>query len=221
MAEIPNEVNAALKNVGAASDQFQNERLQNLPKLSDFDPTKDTTKIVPPYVHADTPAGVENAERGSQPRWKQAENPAKDLAETLKELQINMRDTQDGLKDYLAKTDPRLYDLEMSRRGLLTNPYKTLTATSGMALFNVSPKLAALQVTGVAALQGYDDYKNLLDSKTGLGKTKYAVGLLADTAFAAGSIGFLMESVPMKYKAPLLIGGILVRGALDFIPTSK
>jgi hypothetical protein len=221
MAEISKEVNAAQKNAAATSDLFQGERLQNLPKLSDFDPIKQNNKIVPPYVHADTPAGVENAERASQPRWKQAESPPKDLAETLKELQINMRDTQDGLKEYLAKTDPSLYDLEMSRRGLLTNPYKVFTGTSGLALLHVSPKLSALQVTGVAALQGYDDYKNLLDSKSATAKTKYAVGLLADTAFAAGSIGFMMESVPMKYKAPLLIGGILVRSALDFIPTKK
>lgn len=221
MAEIQKEVTPAQKGVGAAvADLFQNERMANPPK-SGADSIKDANSIVPPYVHADTPAGVENAERNSQPRWKPAETAPKDLATTLKELSINLKDTQDGLKEYLAKSDPSLYDLEVSRRGLLTNPYKILTAGSGLALLNASPKLSALQVTGVAALQGYDDYKNLLDSKTLGGRSKYALGLVADASIAAGSVSFLLESVPMKYKAPMLFGGLAVRAALDFIPTKK
>ncbi|MBX9567949.1 MAG: hypothetical protein K2X77_03600 [Candidatus Obscuribacterales bacterium] len=218
MAEIPKEVTPSQNSVGAGTDLiFQNERLANPPKLNG----DSANKIVPPYVHADTPAGVENAERNGSPRWKPAEIPQKDLAQTLKELQINLRDTQDGLKEYLAKSDPSLYDLEMSRRGYMTNPYKMLTTGAGLALLKSNPRLSALQVTGAAALQGYDDYKSLLDSTTVGGRAKYATGLLADTAIAAGSISFLLDSVPMKYKASLLVGGMVVRGALDLIPNKK
>lgn len=217
MAEIQIETSPALKN-SVNADMFQSERMTNLPSLTNDSPNKD---IVPPYITADSPAGVENANRGSSPRWAPSELPQKDLAQTLKELQVNLRDTQDGLKDYLAKADPSLYDLEMSRRGLLSNPYKVLTAGAGLALLNSSPRLSALQVTGVAALQGYDDYKSLLESTTFLGRTKYGVGLLADTAIAAGSISFLMDAVPMKYKASMLIGGMVIRGALDLIPTKR
>lgn len=172
--------------------------------------------IVPPYIR-ETPASVENANRGSLPRVADQ----RDLRDILADLQIDLHKTQTGVNDLLQQGDPSLYDLDQSRRGLMTNPYKVMTGTAGMLMLNSNPLIGVGQIAAVAALQGYDDYKNLRSSDSLLLTSKYATGMAADLAIAAGSAAFLLESIPMKYKAPLLIGGIVLRSALDLIPNRK
>ena len=104
---------------------------------------------------------------------------------------------------------------------MVHNPYQILTAGTGLAVLAKSPGLASVPLTGFAALQGYDDFKNLRDQTTFAGRGKYTLGLMADTAAGSGALAFLTDSVPMKYKAPLLAGGMLARAAIDFIPEKK
>jgi|EP01043_Picozoa_sp_COSAG02_P058579 hypothetical protein len=143
------------------------------------------------------------------------------LETDLKDLQKNLEKTQAQIAELRKNCDSGLYDLEQSRRAMVTNPYKILTAGSGLAMLSKSSGLAAVPLTGFAALQGYDDFKNLREQTTFAGRGKYTLGLLADTAVGAGSLAFLTDSVPMKYKAPLLIGGLVARGAIDFIHPKK
>lgn len=169
-----------------------------------------------------------------------------DLSKNLKDLQSSLETTQKQIAELRKNSGSELYDLELSRRSMLGNPYKALALGTSIAmpvkgLASLSPWLspggvvdtvaankvargnwqATAVLTGFAALQGYDDYKNLRDQTTFGGYSKYAAGLLADTAVGAGSIAFLSESVPMKYKAPLVVGGLLARAAIDFIPDRK
>lgn len=143
------------------------------------------------------------------------------LETDLKDLQKSLEKTQAQIAELRKNCDSGLYDLEQSRRAMLTNPFKILTAGSGLAMLSKSPGLATVPLSGFAALQGYDDFKNLREQTTFAGRGKYTLGLLADTAVGAGSLAFLTESVPMKYKAPLLIGGLVARGAIDFIHPKK
>lgn len=145
----------------------------------------------------------------------------KSLETDLKDLQKNLERTQKQIAELQQTCNSGLFDLELSRRSLTGNPYKILTAGTGLAVLSKSPGLATMPLTGVAALQGYDDFKNLREQTSFSGRGKYTLGLLADTAVGAGSLSFLTESVPMKYKAPLLIGGLLARAAIDFIPNRK
>lgn len=144
-----------------------------------------------------------------------------DLEQNLKNLQQSLSDTQKQIAELQKTSNSGLYDLELSRRSLVENPYKILTAGTGLAALWKSPALSTIPLTGLAALQGYDDFKNLRDQTTWAGRGKYTLGLLSDTAVGAGSLAFLTESVPMKYKAPLLLGGLIARTAIDFIPNKK
>jgi hypothetical protein len=144
-----------------------------------------------------------------------------DLEQNLKSLQQNLEKTQSQIAELQKNCNSGLYDLELSRRSMVENPYKILTAGSGLAMLTKSPGLASIPLTGFAALQGYDDFKNLRDQTTFAGRGKYTLGLMADTAVGAGSLAFLTDSVPMKYKAPLLLGGMVARAAIDFIPNKK
>jgi hypothetical protein len=146
---------------------------------------------------------------------------AKNLETNLKDLQHTLDKTQKQIAELQKNCNSGLYDLELSRRSMTGNPYKILTAGTGLAMITKSPGLAAIPLTGFAALQGYDDFKNLRDQTTFGGRSKYALGLLADTAVGAGTLAFLTDAVPMKYKAPMLAGGLLVRAAVDFIPSKK
>jgi hypothetical protein len=111
-----------------------------------------------------------------------------------------------------------LYELELSRRSVLGNPYKLMTAGSGIAMLaDGAPVLGGLSIAGVAGLQAYDDFKNLRDQKSALGIGKYGLGLVADTAIGVGGLGFVLDEVPMEFKATLLIGGLLARGSIDFL----
>lgn len=139
----------------------------------------------------------------------------------LGDLQKQLERTQKLIKEMKVTCDTGLYDLELSRRSFTGNPYKILTAGSGLAMLPKSPYLAAVPLTGFAALQGYDDFKMLRNQDNLLGRSKYTLGLLSDGAAAAGALGFLSESVPMKYKLPLLLGGLAARAAIDFIPAKK
>ena len=144
-----------------------------------------------------------------------------DLEKNLKDLQQSLEKTQKQIADLQKNCNSGLYDLELSRRSMVHNPYKILTAGTGLAVLAKSPGLASVPLTGFAALQGYDDFKNLRDQTTFAGRGKYTLGLMADTAAGAGALAFLTDSVPMKYKAPLLAGGMLARAAIDFIPEKK
>ncbi len=143
------------------------------------------------------------------------------LNSDLKDLQKMLEKTQQQIHDLRLNCDSGLYDLEQSRRSMLGNPYKILTLGTGLAMMPKSYGFGAVPIAGFAALQGYDDVKNLLDQNTFAGRGKYTLGILADTAAGAGALGFLSEAVPMKYKAPLLIGGLVARAAIDFIPVKK
>lgn len=143
------------------------------------------------------------------------------LETDLKDLQKSLEKTQAQIAELQKNCNSGLFELEQSRRALVTNPYKVLSAGSGLAMLSKSPGLAAVPLVGVAGLQGYDDFKNLREQTTLSGRTKYTLGLVADTAIGAGAVGWMMDSVPMRYKAPLLLGGLVVRGAIDFIPNKK
>ncbi|MBX9688020.1 MAG: hypothetical protein K2X27_15040 [Candidatus Obscuribacterales bacterium] len=144
-----------------------------------------------------------------------------DLDKNLKDLQNNLEKTQKQIAELRQNCSPDLFQREQSRLSFTGNPYKLLTAGTGVGMLYRSPGFAAAPLVGFAGLQGYDDFKSLSNSSTLHDRTKYTLGLAADASIAAGSIGFLMESVPMRYKAPLLIGGLLTRAAVDFIPNSK
>lgn len=143
------------------------------------------------------------------------------LDTSLKDLQQNLERTQKLIQDLRKNCDNGLYDLELSRRSLTGNPYKILTAGSSLALLSKSPALGSVPLAGFAAMQGYDDFKNLLNQDSFAGRSKYTLGLLADLSMGAGSLGFLSESIPMRYKLPMLVGGLAVRTAVDFIPEKK
>lgn len=144
-----------------------------------------------------------------------------ELDKNLGDVQRILQDTQKQIADLRLHFNQTLYDNEQSRRAMFTNPYKVLSVGTGLAVFRTSPGLASVPLTGFAALQGYDDFKNLKESTNFQTRSKYTLGMVADTAIGAGALGFLSESVPMKYKAPLLVGGLLVRAAVDFIPNKK
>jgi hypothetical protein len=144
-----------------------------------------------------------------------------DLEKNLKDLQQSLEKTQKQIAELQKTCGSNLYDNELASRSMIHNPYKILTAGSGLAMLTKSHGLAAIPLTGFAGLQGYDDFKSLREQTTFAGRGKYTLGLLADTAVGAGSLAFLTDSVPMKYKAPMLAGGLLVRAAIDFIPNKK
>ena len=139
----------------------------------------------------------------------------------FEDLHKALIETQKQMGEMRLQFSTTLYDNEQSRRSMLSNPYKVLTVGTGAAVFRTSPGLASLPLTGFAALQGYDDFKNLKESTSFQTRSKYTLGMVADTAVGAGALGFLSDSVPMKYKAPLLVGGLLVRAAVDFIPNKR
>lgn len=143
------------------------------------------------------------------------------LDKNLKDVQNILQETQKQIAELRLHYDRSLFDIEQNRRGVFSNPYKLMTVGTGAMVFRSSPGLASVPLTGFAALQGYDDFKNLKESTNWQTRGKYSMGLVADAAIGAGALGFLSESVPMRYKAPLLIGGALVRGALDFVPNKK
>lgn len=143
------------------------------------------------------------------------------LDKNLKDVQNILQETQKQIAELRLHYDKNLYDMEQSRRGVFSNPYKLMTVGTGAMVFRSSPGLAAVPLTGFAALQGYDDFKNMKDALNWQTRGKYSMGLVADAAIGAGALGFLSESVPMRYKAPLLIGGFLVRSALDFVPNKR
>lgn len=142
----------------------------------------------------------------------------KNLEKDLKDLQGALEKTQKEIAELHKKYNSGLYDLEMNRRTMLHNPYKILTAGSGLAMLSKSHALATVPLAGFAGMQAYDDIKSLGEQNTFAGRGKYTLGVAADTAIGAGALGFLSDSVPMKYKAPLLVGGLLARAAIDFIP---
>jgi hypothetical protein len=146
---------------------------------------------------------------------------SKNLEQDLTELRQSLEKTQQQIAELQKTSNSGLFDLEMSRRTLVENPYKILSAGSGLAMLGKSAGLAVIPLTGTAALQGYDDFKSLREQTTWAGRGKYTLGLASDTAIGAGALAFLTESVPMKYKAPLLVGGMLARAAIDFIPNRK
>jgi len=146
---------------------------------------------------------------------------SKNLEQDLKDLQQSLEKTQKQIAELQKTSNTGLYDLEMSRRTLVENPYKILSVGSGLAMLGKSTGLAAIPLTGMAALQGYDDFKSLREQTNWAGRSKYSLGLVSDTAIGASALAFLAESVPMKYKAPLLVGGMLARVAIDFIPNKN
>ena len=158
------------------------------------------------------------AEKDFAPAKPETNPVNKDLAETLRELERNLGKTQTAVQDLMQRSDPALYELEMSRRGYVTNPYKMINTAAGLSVFKSSPLMGSVLIGGAAALQGFDDVKNLLEANTFTGRSKYSLGLLADTAIGAGAISFAISAVPMKYKAPLLFGGMVARAAIDLIP---
>lgn len=139
-------------------------------------------------------------------------------AQELKALQKMLESTHNEISDLRRSLNSTADDTEMARRTLLSNPGKMMTASSGLAVLSKAPGLATMPLVGLAGLQGYDDFRNMVEAKSNYGSCKYALGLTADTALAAGSLGFLLEKVPAKYKSPLLLGGLLGRMALDLIP---
>ena len=136
----------------------------------------------------------------------------------LKALQKMLESTHHEISDLRNCLSNKDDEAEHARRALLTNPGKMMTASSGLAVLSKTPGLATMPLVGLAGLQGYDDFRNLLDSKSTYGGGKYALGLAADSALAAGSLAFLLEKVPAKFKSPLLIGGLVGRVALDLLP---
>jgi hypothetical protein len=146
----------------------------------------------------------------------------------FKDLQHSLEKTRQQMGEIQKYSNTELYDRELSRRSMVFNPYKILTAGSGLAMLNKSPEVAAVPLTGFAVLQGYDDVKNLGEQKSFGGISKYSLGLLADCTVGAGAGAYVLDavmpgnqSIPMRYKAALVIGGMAVRAALDFIPTHK
>jgi hypothetical protein len=116
----------------------------------------------------------------------------------------------------LLKTS-ELYESELSRRSVIGNPEKLLLAGSSLAtLANDSPMLSGATFAGLAGLQAYDDFKNMRDQRTVLGFGKYGLGIAADAAMGLGGLGYLVDA-PLEYKAPLLFGGLVVRGAMDIV----
>ncbi|MBX9722535.1 MAG: hypothetical protein K2X81_14145, partial [Candidatus Obscuribacterales bacterium] len=115
------------------------------------------------------------------------------LDKDLKNLQSALETTQKQISDLRKTCDPGLLDIEASRRSFTGNPYKLLTAGSGLAMLYKSPALAAVPLTGYAALQGYDDYKGLAASTTFRERGKYTMSLLADTSAGAGALAFLTD----------------------------
>jgi hypothetical protein len=110
---------------------------------------------------------------------------------------------------------------DQQRRSLLGNPDKLLNLSCGITLLPMYPRLASVPLTYLAAQQGYHDFTNFKEQNSLLGSTKFAAGLLSDAAIGTAALGFLHEGIPIKLKAPLLLGGILARAIVDLLPPKK
>lgn len=146
----------------------------------------------------------------------------------LKELQdlLNKQRKPLGETEMLSHAD--LHSLVESNRSMLYNPSKLVAASSGLAMLLKSPQLAGASLSGFAGVQAYDDFKSFRDQKSISGWGKYSLGLAADSAVGAGAGAYLLEAIvpgkefiPTKYKAALVVGGLVARAAIDLIPIQK
>ncbi len=208
-----------------SGDSKQSEEREAANRSSELllaDSWKESAAIIYEFSRLSAPAVAErNVFAGSnQSSMQSAESKQLDQSANvdLLALQKMLETTHEEISCLHRSLKNSAFETEQARRSLLTNPAKIMTASSGLAILSKTPGLATTPLVGLAGLQGYDDFRNLLDSNTVMGRGKYALGIAADTALAAGSLGFLIENVPTRFKTPLLLGGLLGRVALDLLP---
>lgn len=83
---------------------------------------------------------------------------------------------------------------------------------------NVFP-LAGFLTAGAAAVSLWHDMKVLSQGRTGIEKTKYALGAVADTAIIAGGIGAALKTVSPETRIGLVSCGYVGRLMVELIPS--
>ncbi len=77
---------------------------------------------------------------------------------------------------------------------------------------------AGLLTAGCAAISLWQDLKVFSSGRTGIEKTKYALGSVADTAIIAGGIGTALKSMSPETRMGLVCSGFVGRLIVELIP---